>query len=140
MNQNEQVDMNLIGVDKDVTVHAYYNRDILLNVDYNTQIINSIKKLGYYNFAGGIAQKLRDFKIKKLNILISTSLDIIRERTIDELLNSIEESEDYIIFQSNLENRIGRSHLLMSFVNQIDENILNFYNELTLEELNILGY
>jgi hypothetical protein len=143
--QNEEFDMNLIGVDKMVTVQAYTNRDIYLNINYNTQIINSLKKLNYYNLAESVPRTLHAFKIKKLNILIAASLEnefnnIIRAQTINELLNLIEESEDYIAYQSRLQNRVERSDLLMVYINQIDENIFDFYNELTLEELNILGY
>ena len=143
--QNEEFDMNLIGVDKMVTVQAYTNRDIYLNINYNTQIINSLKKLNYYNLAESVPRTLHAFKIKKLNILIAASLEnefnnIIRAQTIEELLNLIEVSEDYIAYQSRLQNRVERSDLLMVYINQIDENIFDFYNELTLEELNILGY
>jgi hypothetical protein len=128
-----------------VTVQAYTNRDIYLNINYNTQIINSLKKLNYYNLAESVPRTLHAFKIKKLNILIAASLEnefnnMIRAQTINELLNLIEESEDYIAYQSRLQNRVERSDLLMVYINQIDENIFDFYNELTLEELNILGY
>ena len=98
MNQNEQVeqvDMSLIGVDKASTVQAYYNRDVSLQVNHTTQIVDCLKKLGYYNLAERAAQELQTFKIKKLIYFVSTSLrtnynDGIRERTIDELLYSIE--------------------------------------------------
>ena len=67
--QNEEFDMNLIGVDKMVTVQAYTNRDIYLNINYNTQIINSLKKLNYYNLAESVPRTLHAFKIKKLIVI-----------------------------------------------------------------------
>ena len=51
MNQNEQVeqvDMSLIGVDKASTVQAYYNRDVSLQVNHTTQIVDSLKKFDYF--------------------------------------------------------------------------------------------
>ena len=145
MNQNEQVDMSLIGVDKASTVQAYYNRDVFLQVNHTTQIVDSLKKLGYYNLAERAVHELQTFKIKKLIYLVSTSLrtnynDGIRERTIDELLYSIEELNDFVIFQNELNVKVERSEALKLHVNLIDVNILNFYDDLTLEELNILGY
>ena len=131
----------LIGIDKNHTVNAFYIRDKLMNFNTNFQIISSMKKLGYYNIDIIVETKkfILDNIAKKIIIELNNNWDsAIKSRTIDNIILEIKESLDYKLFIVILNKKIGRAMELSKFVNHTDT--CDFYNSLTLEELQYIGY
>ena len=126
------IDNNLLGSNKDYTIEAYCKRDELKNINSRDHIINSLKKLGYYN----VDQNTDCQNYIKHCVLFKNNLDITK--TLQEMMDDFKETDDYKNFVINTNIRIGRALVLSSFINSND--IKNFYNALTLEELNYLGY
>jgi hypothetical protein len=135
------VDEKLIGLDHETTVNAYYIRDTSNNVDNISQIIGSLKKLGYYE--NNDNSKINFFCVKKLINLISNELtenwdNNIKEQTIDYLLTNIRDSIEINEYQDKLNNISNKQIYLSRFLNTGD--LYEFYKNLTLQELNDLGY
>ena len=128
-----QIDDNLLGNNKNYTVDTFYKRDNLMNINGNNQIINSLKKLGYYNI-----DQNNECNNYISNFVLSKTKDMDKTKTINKLFDEFKESTEYKNFVHNINSRIGRALVLSSFINSNDT--LNFYNALTLEELNYLGY
>lgn len=131
----------LIGIDKNHTVNAFYIRDKLMNLNTNFQIINSMKKLGYYSIDITVETKkfILDNIAKKIIIELNNNWDSsIKSKTIDDIIVEIKESLDYKLFIVMLNKKIGRAMELSKFVNYTDT--CDFYNGLTLEELQFIGY
>ena len=126
-------DNNLIGNDRLTTVNAYYLRNLEMNINNNNNIIKSLKKLGYYNL--DVEEEYKRYYIdtlfKKIDNELSNNWDSsIKNKTINDLMS------DNI--DPSLTSRIDRSNILSKYLNKDDT--LDFYNDLTLEELNYLGY
>ena len=142
----EDINMNslndaLIGVDKNKTATAFYVRDKLMNINNNTQIINSLKKLGYYNI--DMMFESKKYILDNISQLIVIELNNnwdsnIKYKTIDSIINQIKESQNYKVFENILHTKVGRSMILSKFISYHDT--YEFYNTLTLEELAYLGY
>lgn len=131
----------LIGIDKNHTVNAFYIRDKLMNLNTNFQIINTMKKLGYYNIDIIVETKkfILDNIAKKIIIELNNNWDSsIKSKTVDNIIVEIKESLDYKLFIVMLNKKIGRAMELSKFVNYTDT--CDFYNGLTLEELQFIGY
>jgi hypothetical protein len=128
-----KIDEKLLGINKNYTIDTYYKRDLLMNINGCDHIINSLKKLRYYNID-------QNFECNKFIIesLMLNSKYLEKTKTIDKLADEFKETAEYKNFLHNINLRIGRALVLSSFINSND--ILNFYNALTLEELNYLGY
>lgn len=128
-----KIDDNLLGKNKNYTVDTYYKRDELMNINGSNQIIHSLKKLGYYNID-------QNFECNKyiMDSLMLNSKILDKTKTLDKLSNEFKETTEYKNFLNNINSRIGRALVLSSFINSNDT--LNFYNALTLEELNYLDY
>ena len=128
-----KIDDNLLGTNKNYTVDTYYKRDELMNINGSNQIIHSLKKLGYYNID-------QNFECNKyiIDSLMLNSKILDKTKTLDKLSNEFKETTEYKNFLNNINSRIGRALVLSSFINSNDT--LNFYNALTLEELNYLDY
>ena len=83
-------DNNLIGIDRLVTVNAYYLRDQDMNINNNNHIIKSLIKLGYYNLDADkeIKRNYIDNLLKKIDDELSNSWESsIRNKTINELIS-----------------------------------------------------
>jgi len=135
---NSNLNNNIL--DHQSTVNSYYNRDITLNINNNNTIIKSLKKLQYYNID-------LDTEIKNitLNLLLKKISDVlksnwnsgIKNKTINNLLSDnvrILYDSEYI----SLMNRHNRALQLFRHVNSSDT--FDFYNDLSMDELNYLGF
>ena len=128
-----KIDDDLLGKNKNYTVDTYYKRDELMNINGSNQIIHSLKKLGYYNID-------QNFECNRyiIDSLMLNSKILDKTKTLNKLCDEFKETTEYKKFLNNINSRIGRALVLSSFINSNDT--LNFYNALTLEELNYLGY
>ena len=125
----------LIGIDRDITINAYYNRDKEMSL--NNQIIQHLTKLEYYNIDSVSENK------KFLNYMLRKTISVDTDNdntTVNDLINQIKTSEEYRSFQNNLSLRITRSIQLSGHINSMQNDCLEFYKNLTLDELNYLGY
>lgn len=114
-------------------VNYYYSRDKDMNINNNTTIIKALKKLKYYNI--DVNNELRHSNIEKLVNKISNELNnnfesSILNKTIQELM--INEPDPSLNF------RLIRSVELNNYINK--EDTLDFYNNLSCDELEYLGY
>lgn len=128
-----KIDENLLGKNKDYTIDSYCKRDNVMNINSNDQIVNSLKKLGYYNID-------QNFECNRyiIDSLMLDSKNLDKTKTINKLSEEFKETTKYKTFVHNINSRIGRALVLSSFINSGNSN--NFYNALTLEELNYLGW
>ena len=104
-----------------------------MNINNSETILNALTKLGYYNI--NIQSELYNFYLETLLTKIKNELknnwnSSIKNKTLNELL-TLETSPALI-------TRIERSHNLSNYLSSNDT--LEFYNCLTLEELEYLGY
>jgi hypothetical protein len=121
---------------KEQIVENYYNRDLKLNIDLTKHIINHLTKLDY-----NYVNKSKLLKLFLHNKYISDiKCDALEPSKIsyNEWLVSVKETFLYKNILNNIDNKIKRSILLSKYVGTND--IKNFYNDCTLEELTYLGY
>lgn len=114
-------------------VNLYYSRDIESNLNNSQTIIKALTKLGYYNI--NIQSELYDYYLDSLLVKIKNELknnwnSSIRNKTLNDLI-TYEASPSLI-------SRIERANVLSVYLTK--EDTFDFYNSLTLEELNYLGY
>ena len=129
----------LIGFDRNPTANTFYIRDKLMNLNNNTQIINCLKKLGYYNIDMIFESKkyILDNIAQSIIVELNNNWESnIKYKTIDSIINQIKESQNYKLFENVLHTKVGRSMVLSKFISHIDT--CEFYNNLTLEELTVL--
>lgn len=112
----------------------YYERDLKMNIDPQYQIKHSLKKLGYLN---------TDYELNKQNYIknkLSSKilLELDTELYINDLINQIKSSNEYLLYCQYLDNSIKRSVELEEYL--ISNNIKSFYDNCTEEELEYLGY
>ena len=120
---------------------SLYKKDQIMKVIPTIQIIDCIKKLNYYNV--NVIEENKKYIINKLLHTISDELYIkldgdFTHNTIYKLIESIKETKEYIDFITDLNYKVSRAFVLSKFMG-INENTFNFYNALTLEELNKLN-
>jgi hypothetical protein len=131
---------NNISFDHQTTVNSYYNRDIMLNINNNNTIIKALQKLHYYNI--DLDSEIRNITIDLLLKKISDELKSnwnseIKNKTINDLLSNndrVLSDNEYI----QLISRYNRSLVLSRHINS--SNTVDLYNDLTLDELNYLGF
>ena len=116
-----------------LTVNMYYSRDLEMNLNNQHTIIKALDKLGYYNI--NIQSELYNFYLESLISKIKNELtnnwnSSIKNKTINELL--VYDSNPYLM------NKVDRSNTLSEYLTKNDT--FDFYNSLTLEELEYLGY
>jgi uncharacterized membrane protein YgaE (UPF0421/DUF939 family) len=119
---------------------TYYQRDISMNLDKKTQIINSLKKLGYINF--NYDNKINNYINHQLSKIMLDN-NYFHDKTIDYYIDNIKNTNEYIKYSNYLEQCIEKSKIFNQFLlyNNYDNDILrNFYNICTEEELYYLGY
>jgi len=124
---------NLIGIDHQITINAYYTRDVTNNTNNNNTIVNHLTKLGYtnqnINNDTSLNILLNNIRVELTNNWNSN----IRNRTINDLIF------DTHLYQNNQNIiRITRLNELQPYINKNDT--YDFYNHLTIEELSYLGY
>lgn len=138
----QNINNELLNIDKNSIITALTKRDMIKNYFPQEQVIKYLIQLNYYNI--DISKESNTYLINNLNKVLSLELnnDInssIKYKTIDELLNLIKETNDYKSFLTHLNHKIERAFLLSKYITNCN-NVLNFYNALTLEELNQLNY
>lgn len=117
---------------------CYYDRDIRLNINNNQTIINAMKKLGYLNF------NYNDEVVKYERLLLQNYINnnyrnsINVNMKINDILNNIKQTNEYHNFIEQLNNRLNKSIIFSKYIN--DNDTKEFYQSLTIEELEILGF
>jgi hypothetical protein len=113
----------------------YYERDLQMNLKPENQIKQSLKKLGYLN---------TDYELRKNNFIknkLTTKLlsdELNTSLSINSLINEIENSFEYVSYCQYLDSIKKRGTELEEFLTSND--VKNFYNSCTEEELSYLGY
>jgi len=138
----EILKMEISNITKNSIITSLYKRDLIKNYFPQDQILNYLKQLNYYNI--DIGKETKIYLINKLNELISNELNTnfhsdIKNKTIEEQIAFIKESNEYKNFIVSLNNKIQRAFALSKHIVDCN-NVLNFYNDLTLEELQQLKY
>ena len=115
----------LIGVDRNMTIQLYCERDAKMNISSN-QIPLYLKKLGYYN----------------INVVMEnkTFLNNMLKKNVSMTNQNIKNSNAYEHFKKNLNHRLMRAIQLSTHINNTTNDNFAFYNDLTLDELDCLGY
>jgi len=156
-------DDDITNVDKNSLIKYLCQRDLLKNYfpkdqteinfslagsfffegkNYPDQIIKYLKDLNYYNV--DTSKEIKKYLINTLSKVISDELTYdfyssMNDQNVGELLEKIKSSDEYKNFINQLNKNIERGFILSKFISDCN-NILNFYNALTLEELNKLNY
>lgn len=132
----------MVNVDKNSIIKYLCQRDLLKNYFPKDQIIKYLKDLNYYSV--DTDKEVKKYLINNLCKIISDKLEYdfysnINEKNIAEILEEIKSSNDYKKFVTQINKNVERGFVLSKFISDCN-NILNFYNALTLEELNKLNY
>jgi hypothetical protein len=135
-------DDDITNVDKNSLIKYLCQRDLLKNYFPKDQIIKYLKDLNYYNV--DTSKEVKKYLINTLAKVISDELTYdfyssMNDQKVGELLEKIKLCDEYKIFINQLNKNIERGFVLSKFISDCN-NILNFYNALTLEELNKLNY
>lgn len=135
------INESLIGIDYKHTVNAYVLRDKLMNLDPATQITSCLNKLGYMNI--NVLEEAKSFLIdlttKNLKMSLMNNWESsLKNMTIDNYMDTLKETNEYKNFINSINYRIKRAFELSTYVSS--NNIEGFYNSLTFDELNFVGY
>jgi len=135
-------DDDIMNVDKNSLIKYLCQRDLLKNYFPKDQIIKYLKDLNYYNV--DTSKEIKKYLINSLSKVISDELTYdfyssLNDQKVGEILEKIKLSIEYKSFTNQLNKNIERGFVLSKFISDCN-NILNFYNALTLEELNKLNY
>ena len=135
-------DDDITNVDKNSLIKYLCQRDLLKNYFPKDQIIKYLKDLNYYNV--DTSKEIKKYLINALAKVIYDELTYdfyssMNDQKVGELLEKIKSSDEYKSFITQLNKNIERGFVLSKFISECN-NILNFYNALTLEELNKLNY
>jgi hypothetical protein len=136
-----QINEALIGIDYNHTVTAYLVRDKLMNIDPNEHVVHCLKKLGYFNL--NMPEEIQKFLVnqtmKKIQMALNDDMDsTYRYKTVDQVMEEVKNSNEFTEFMNRLNHRFARAVTLSNFFKNPDME--KFYNSLSLEELNYLGY
>lgn len=121
-------------MDKSTIVTTYCLRDI--NADPTTTIINSLKKLNYYNLNNTLDNK--KFIIHQLRIGLNDDKYLNNINDITVLLNKLKKSDLYNKHYEAFLHKIKRATQLSKFLAEPD--LYKFYSSLDYDELAYLGY
>ena len=135
------IDELLIGIDYNHTVMAYVTRDKVMHLIPNEQILNSLQKLGYYNvnFIDESKNFIIDNVCKKIKMDLTNNWESsVKYEQLHSSIEEFKETDTFKNFVNKLNSRLSRALLLSKFISSNDNE--KFYNSLTLEELNYLGY
>lgn len=136
MTQTVGFEESMIGIERNNTINAYYQRDITMNLNNANTIVQSLKKLGYYNVNN--MEEESYLKAQIINWIKHNSYQQHLNLTISDIISQIINTQDYSHFVNRLNHRIERSNNLSGYINLSDT--FEFYSALTLDELNYLGY
>ena len=133
-----QINKSINNLEFNTIILSLYKKDELMRINPFNQIINYIKKLNYYNINS--IEENKEYIITKLVQLISEKLyqdweSNIKIHSINKLIEIIKNTQEYKDFVQNLNYKINRAFILSKFLKP-EENTFNFYNALTLDELN----
>ena len=132
----EAFDEELIGISKKDTVLAYLARDIEFKKDPKNVIEIAFKKLGYIDFDKEL--RINQHINNTIQQYIKKSNDVISGNEIENLKENIKNSDKFKCFIDELNTMENRAKELSGFVGSSDTKA--FYDALTLEELEHLGY
>jgi hypothetical protein len=113
----------------------YIERDLELNLDPCKTIINHLKKLNYYNIN---IQNLKNKFIEQYLIKEINSGNYNLENNKYVINTNIIDTIEYKKYDDYLNNILLRSIILSKYIN--NNNIQEFYNNCTNDELIYLGY
>ena len=130
-----------LPLDKISIITSLYKRDLIKNYFPQEQVIKYLKQLNYYNI--DTHKESKKYLINTINNMISIELNnnfnSIKNKTIQQLIFQIKQSDDYKNFISKINTNIERAFVLSKYIIECN-NVLNFYNALTIEELNDLHF
>lgn len=132
----EHFDMNQIGTNKEHTINAYLARDQELGIEPSKYIVRCLGKLGYLSF--NVRLKINQYVNDRISQYVQNTIDVVSGNDIEEMKEQIKESNEYKIFCDKIYKEERHCDKLSVFIGS--DNIEEFYNALTLEELNFLGY
>lgn len=121
-------------IDKFQLINSKYIKDKITNNNNQERIITHMKKLGYFNF-----NMIEESKKFLLNLLsMNQTYDDFNGLTLNEIFVVLKNTDAYKAFEKETNYKISRSVLLTKYLfNQNDT--YSFYNDLTVEELNIIS-
>jgi hypothetical protein len=133
-----QINKSINNLEYNTIILSLYKKDELMRINPFNQIMSYIKKLNYYNINS--IEENKEYIITKLVQLVSEELykdweSNIKIHSINELIEVIKNTQEYKDFVLNLNYKINRAFILSKFLKP-EENTFNFYNALTLDELN----
>lgn len=136
-NEHEEFEQNENFDPTDVIsmAEAYYTRDLDYKVEPSVKIIESLKKLSYYNINECETQK--QFIKKKIISMIKNN-QYSNSNTFEELEKKVIQTEEFENFQKIQAKRLERACCLSKFISLA--NLFEFYSSLTVDELTYLGY
>lgn len=130
-------DIELVGSELTNTINAYYLRDLATGIVNANPIVSSLKKLGYLDI--DVKREEETFmKGKIISWIAGSNYANIENIKFTDLITNIKATQDYALFTERTNQRIQRSNELNKYINITDT--YEFYSNLTLDELNILGY
>ena len=137
----QNINDELLNIDKTSIITFLNKRDLVMNYFPQEQVIKYLIQLNYYNI--DISKESNTYLINNLNKILLLELNnnmnsSIKYKTIDELLNLIKDTNDYKSFLTHLNYKIERAFILSKYITNCN-NVVNFYNALTLEELTQLN-
>jgi hypothetical protein len=132
----EHFDMNQIGENKEYTINAYLARDKELGIKPSEYIVRCLSKLGYLNFNARL--KINQYINNEICDYIHNTIDVISGNDIEKMKEQIKDSIEYKNFCDSIYKEEKYASKLSEFIGT--DNIEEFYNSLTLDELNFLGY
>jgi hypothetical protein len=88
---------------------------------------------------GEIQKFLVSETTKKIQLSLTDDMDsTYRYKTVDQIMEEVKNSKEFNEFMTRLNHRFARAVTLSNFFKNPDME--KFYNSLSLEELNYLGY
>ena len=121
---------------KSEIINSYLQRNKDMNLNSDELFAHALQKLTYVENKKNALQKKKIIHMLSKKLESLESLDNLSEK-LNELYEDLLSSTEYHIFSNNLDNRINRRRELEKYK---DDNLINFYNELSIEELYTLGY
>jgi hypothetical protein len=121
-------------IDKFQLINSNYIKDKISRNNNQERIINHMKKLGYLNF--NMIEESRKFL---LNLLSMNQIgNDFNGLTLNEIFVILKYTDAYKAFEKETNYKISRSILLTKYLSNQNDTY-SFYNDLTIDELNIIS-
>ena len=130
-------EIGLGGLYKINKINAYYTRDITMNINNSEHIVQSLKKLCYYEINENCEEEAY-VKSKIISWIKTNSYTNIVNTNLSDFISDVRNSPDFLQFKVRLTQRLERANNLN--VHKNDTDTYNFYSNLTIEELHYLGH